>query len=317
MAVKIIDLQLIYGIEGARDKFEQLCVQLIHSKFPEAKGVRVQQGDGGVDGFVGEWAENEKVQVFQVKFFPTGLKESQKEQIRQSFKTCLTNPHFITEKWTLCLPVNLSQDEISWFNTWKNNADKGALTNADIDWWGATELEELLFKNENEGIKNAFFQEKHLTQIREMHGILRELVNDIVLRLGGPPKEAINLSVVNYFQHNVDITYKIFYAIKVRRKLPVDRFDIESWPGLITYILSTYPTSLYTLMANAVRSLSQGNSQIEAVWNTHMTNRHVIDGNDYNIPSIYTHNAIKELEMLILARIKPQLLEVLEQINKL
>lgn len=316
MTVRIIDLQLIYGVEGARAHFERLCAQLIRSKFLEAKGVRVQNGDGGVDSYAGEWTESGSVHVFQVKFFPAGLGDDQKKQIRESFKTCLANPRFTTVKWTLCLPVDLSKDEISWFNNWKNDVDKGTLTNTDINWWGETELEELLFESKNEGIKNAFFQEKHLTQIREIHGMLRMLVNDVVFRLGGPPKETIDSSLVNYFQHNVDVAYNIFYSIKVKREPPINRFDTVSWTGLTSYALSTYSTPLYMLMADAVRLLSQGNNQIEAIWNIHTSNRNPIGGIDFNIPSIYTFNAMRDLELLILGIIQPKLSEVLNHLDK-
>lgn len=49
MAVKIIDLQLIYGVAGAREKFEELASQLIRSELPLAAKVRVSKGDGGID----------------------------------------------------------------------------------------------------------------------------------------------------------------------------------------------------------------------------------------------------------------------------
>ena len=49
MAVRLVELERIYGLAGARDKFDQLCGQLIRSEFPEARGIRVHWGDGGVD----------------------------------------------------------------------------------------------------------------------------------------------------------------------------------------------------------------------------------------------------------------------------
>jgi len=194
--------------------------------------------------------------------------------------------------------------------------DKGTLTNTDMNWWGETELEELLFESNNEGIKNAFFQEKHLTQIREIHGMLRMLVNDVVFRLGGLPKETMDSSLVNYFQHNVDVAYNIFNTIKVKRELPINRFDTVSWTGLTSYALSTYSTPLYMLMADAVRLLSQGNNQIEAIWNIHTSNRNPSGGIDFNIPSIYTFNAMHDVELLILGKIKPKLSEVLIHLDK-
>ena len=315
MAVRIIDLQLIYGIEGARSHFERLCAQLIRSKFPDAKGIRVHNGDGGVDTYVGAWAEGEGIHVFQIKFFPTGLGDDQKKQVRESFKTCLTNPRFTTAKWTLCLPVDLSKDEVVWFDNWKNDVAQGVLTSNDIDWWGETALEELLFKRENEGVKNAFFKEEYLTQIRDMHGILRGLVDDIVIRLGGPPKETVTSSLVNYFQYNVDSAQRVLRVI-LQSNLPTIRFDTTSWIGLTPYALSTYPTSLYMSMAEAVRLLSQGNSQIEAIWDTYKSNKYPPgSGINPNVPSQYVTDAMYSLNLLIRTKIAPILLEVLKALD--
>jgi hypothetical protein len=51
------------------------------------------------------------------------------------------------------------------------------------DVWGATKLERLLYEERNRGLKESFFKEEHLTQIREMHAVLLRLVPDILERL--------------------------------------------------------------------------------------------------------------------------------------
>src|SRR5262245_9600702 len=115
MAAKIIDLQLIYGLAGAREKFEELCVQLVKSELPNADKVRVQRGDKGIDVHVGELTATDGIEVYQCKFFPDGLDNSQKSQIRDSFTVCRTN--FKLKRWTLCLPLDLSVEEKTWFET--------------------------------------------------------------------------------------------------------------------------------------------------------------------------------------------------------
>ncbi len=55
--VRLLDLQLLYGVAGARDQFEKLCGQLIRSQYPTARSVRADGGDGGVDVFVGDQAD--------------------------------------------------------------------------------------------------------------------------------------------------------------------------------------------------------------------------------------------------------------------
>ncbi len=64
MAVRLLDLQLLYGVAGAREHFERLCADLITSECSDAKGVRCEPGDGGVDVYVGDWADCQKYHKF-------------------------------------------------------------------------------------------------------------------------------------------------------------------------------------------------------------------------------------------------------------
>jgi hypothetical protein len=181
MAVKLIDLQLIYGVAGAREKFEDLVTQLIKGEHPGADKVRVVQGDGGIDVHIGDPTDPDGIEVYQCKFFPLGLDESQKAQIRRSFQACLGSTKFKTKKWTLCLPLDLSFDEKKWFKDWKaKQAGSGIVVE---DPWGATKLEGLLYLEKNRGLREAFFKEEHLTQIRELHALLQRLLPDITERL--------------------------------------------------------------------------------------------------------------------------------------
>jgi hypothetical protein len=180
MAVRLIDLQLLHGIAGAREQFENLCAQLFRSEHPSATGVRVHRGDGGIDVYNGEFTGEEGIHVVQVKFFPNGIKESQQKEIRDSLTRCVTNTQFKTKQWTLYLPVDLSIEETRWFEKWSK--EKETEYGIVIDWKGATYLEGLLYQSDNRGIKETFFKEEYLTQIREMHGMLRELLDDFRTR---------------------------------------------------------------------------------------------------------------------------------------
>jgi hypothetical protein len=181
MAVKLIDLQVIYGIAGAREQFEDLASQLVLSVDPRADKVREKQGDGGIDVYIGDMSAPDGIDVYQCKFFAHGIGESQKQQIRESFKRCQESKRFTMKKWTLCLPVELSFDEKEWFAGWKN---RQASTGVVIEEpWGAVKLEQLLYQDKNKGLKEAFFKEEHLTQIREMHGMMQELIASLASRL--------------------------------------------------------------------------------------------------------------------------------------
>ncbi len=190
MAVRLVDLQLLYGIAGAREQFENLCGQLIRSQSPTATGIRVHRGDGGIDVYEGKFTGGEGIHVFQVKYFPNGIGKSQRNEVRESFTRCRTNTQFTTKRWTLCLPVDLSVEETEWFSKW---VQEQAQFEIDIDWWGATQLEGLLYHADNRGIKEAFFKEEYLTQIRETHGMLMNLIDDIATRLGETSRKAMKL----------------------------------------------------------------------------------------------------------------------------
>jgi len=181
MAVKLIDLQLIYGVAGARERFEDLVSQLVEGEQPDADKVRIEQGDGGIDVYVGDLGDPAGIDVYQCKFFPQGIGEAQKEQIRKSYRTCRDGKRFKTKRWTLCLPVDLSLDEKEWFEDWRGKqAGSGILIE---DPWGAMKLEGLLYQEKNWGLKEAFFKEHHLAQIRELHGMMERLLADIAERL--------------------------------------------------------------------------------------------------------------------------------------
>jgi len=177
--LRLLDLQLLYGVAGAREQFEQLCLQLITSSVPSAKGVRADPGDGGIDVFVGDWNDPDGIEVFQVKYFPNGIKESQKQQIRASFQQCVKNAQVNTKQWTLCLPIELSEEETAWFSRWKHEVATPTLPAERITWWGESNVMHLLLEPRNEGIKQHFFQEQHLIQLREMQGTLSHLLQEV------------------------------------------------------------------------------------------------------------------------------------------
>jgi hypothetical protein len=175
MAVKLIDLQLIYGVAGAQEKFEQLVTQLVKGEYPAATQLRTVQGDGGIDVYMGELTDPAGIDVYQAKFFVKEVGKSQKAQIRDSFTTIQGSPDFRVKSWTLCLPINMSAEETEWFEGWK-----AGKTGIDIrQTWDATKLESLLMQPKNRGSKESFFKEEHLTQIREMPGMMQRLVERV------------------------------------------------------------------------------------------------------------------------------------------
>lgn len=65
MAVELTHLQLIYGVAGAREKFEDLCTHLIRSQHPHLERVRIVRGDGGIDAHEGGLTSTEGIDVLK------------------------------------------------------------------------------------------------------------------------------------------------------------------------------------------------------------------------------------------------------------
>ncbi|MBF6612282.1 MAG: hypothetical protein IVW55_04060 [Chloroflexi bacterium] len=166
MSVELKYLQVLYGTVGARDKFEEMCSLLIKGEYPDARAIRVYKGDGGVDQSVGHWDGHSPVAVFQQKYFPDRLGDTQKQEIRDSYRAAMSNGNFTLAKWTLCIPINLSQEEQRWWDEWKAKQEP---TGQVIELWAAVDIVRLLMQSKNQGIKEAFFQQEHLAQIREVH----------------------------------------------------------------------------------------------------------------------------------------------------
>lgn len=109
-----------YTVAGARERFEEICATLFKKKFKQrdVKTVRVTQGDGGIDVFIGEMGIS-PIEVFQCKFFLNGIEASQKAQIRESFRTVMEARDYKCAKWTLCIPEEMSKAEHLWWSEWK------------------------------------------------------------------------------------------------------------------------------------------------------------------------------------------------------
>jgi|694.fasta_scaffold85123_2 hypothetical protein len=111
------------GEEGARAAFERACVSLLRKIYPEAKQVRANPGDDGVDVYVGEIGIAPIV-VYQCKFHLEQIGRSQRAKIRSSFRTAIESKCFKMEKWVLCLPKVLDLSESRWWADFRSEALK-------------------------------------------------------------------------------------------------------------------------------------------------------------------------------------------------
>ena len=107
-----------YTLPGAREKFEKICVEVFQEEFgPSAKEVVVSQGDDGIDVLVGDL--DNRPSIYQCKFFIDGIGDSQKQQIRESFRKVITK-HPNISSWYLCVPIGLNINELLWWSRWKS-----------------------------------------------------------------------------------------------------------------------------------------------------------------------------------------------------
>ena len=112
-----------YGDDGARGIFEKICEQLLHAKYDEnAHKIQVSQGDEGIDILVGDF--NKPIENYQCKYFIDDIGDSQKQQIRESFKRAVTSTEYKMSKWILCVPKCLTAKEFKWWSTWSASEKK-------------------------------------------------------------------------------------------------------------------------------------------------------------------------------------------------
>lgn len=141
------------GIEGARFRFEDLMEELLRKENSSrnVKGVRLAQGDGGIDVFVGNIGQ-EKIDVYQCKYFDVGLRSSQWKQITDSYNRAIENPDYQMNKWILCLPAELSLDEHIKWEEWKKEHKVDSLE------IGLMCGNEIIDRLSNQGLCDKYFQ---------------------------------------------------------------------------------------------------------------------------------------------------------------
>lgn len=113
------------SIEGARASFEKLVTSLIRIKYKDARSVRPNPGDWGIDIIEGKLTD--VCIIWQVKYFIGGIEDSQKKQIRDSFNQLMKKSkekNFTVDAWTLCLPCCLSPEEMQWWEKWSKGVEK-------------------------------------------------------------------------------------------------------------------------------------------------------------------------------------------------
>jgi len=115
-------LQLL--VPEPRQAFEDIAALILRAIVPGSRRVRVYRGDGGVDVYEGNYGTDAEVDVYQIKYFPDPWGDAQKQQIRDSYRTARHNSDYNLKRWSLCVPVRLTKEDIRWFDEWRRKQDK-------------------------------------------------------------------------------------------------------------------------------------------------------------------------------------------------
>lgn len=112
--------QLQDMVAEPRQAFEDVVALILKSHLPSSRRVRIYRGDGGIDVCNGTFGSEGALTVYQIKYFPAGLDDSQKQQIQDSYKTAANCPDYTLRDWFLCLPTRLKKEDLRWFDEWKS-----------------------------------------------------------------------------------------------------------------------------------------------------------------------------------------------------
>jgi tetratricopeptide (TPR) repeat protein len=115
------------GIGGARAKFEDICYEAISKANPNVTvtKIRPNPGDGGIDFYIVLDSVDENlptIRAYQCKFFLERIGDSQKSQIKESFRKATDERRFRITEYVFMIPLEFSNDEQSWWDKFAKNA---------------------------------------------------------------------------------------------------------------------------------------------------------------------------------------------------
>ena len=163
------------------DTFQKLCFQILKERHSglRLKHVDGASGDEGLDVFEGELDRHPA--IWQCKSFANGVRDSQKDQIRESLKAALKN--FSPANWILCLSVDFDAQTHRWFQ----RLQKSFASQVNIGLFSASDIiHELIHRR---SIRNHFFPEATINPIE---------LKSLIMRTGDmTPKELERITDAN------------------------------------------------------------------------------------------------------------------------
>jgi hypothetical protein len=143
--------------DAGRVDFHRMLSALVGVTHPNATDVRPDPGDWGIDVLVGSLVDS--VMIWQSKYFYTEIGDSQKRQIRESFKSAMkhaTDNSYTVESWTLCVACELSAPERLWWDR-KVREWRSDYPNMSFDLWDAPRLRRMLMSPDTKHVFDEFY----------------------------------------------------------------------------------------------------------------------------------------------------------------
>ncbi|HFC8491431.1 TPA: hypothetical protein ACFP4M_002074, partial [Neisseria subflava] len=163
----------IKALKGSQNNaFEELVCQLARQEFQsQGEFIRISAPDGGIEAMCR--FQNGSLYGWQAKYFLTSFSSSQWKQIEDSFKEALNNYPNLT-KYYVCVATDRGNARISgrksFLDKWEehiqkwNEFAKSQNRKIEFEFWGNSELSNLLAKPENSGKKFFWFNENELSE---------------------------------------------------------------------------------------------------------------------------------------------------------
>ncbi len=142
--------------EGAWADFEAMIAQLADALYPGARRISANPGDGGIDVFRGHL--DDRIWVWQSKYFMPRVGQSQRRQIKESFDSAQRNARasgYRIDRWILCVPSSMDLQTALWWANWKR--DRETETATKICVWDETGLRRRLGRPEAFAVVAAFY----------------------------------------------------------------------------------------------------------------------------------------------------------------
>lgn len=139
-------LRLLHSVPDPRTAFEDVAAILLRDHGLTDGQVKIHVGDGGIDSYQGSFGRGGELVVYQMKYFPEQWEDSQKQKIRDSFRTASESKLFNLKSWYLCTPSRPTKEDIRWFDTWKAKqlAEAGNQSIEEIDLVDGDDLVKML-----------------------------------------------------------------------------------------------------------------------------------------------------------------------------